>query len=132
MATREWQTWKNMMVRCYDSEHRDYPRYGGRGIVVCASWQTWPPFKKDMGLKPPGATLERRDVNAAYSPENCCWATRKEQQRNRRNNVLFYGKTAWEWAELHGFVGSTLYGRFKRGWTLEAALSTPARKYGTK
>jgi hypothetical protein len=88
-------TWRMMSIRCYDTRHKAYQRYGGRGILVCDSWRFDNPFGfsnflNDMGERPVGHTLDRINNDLNYCPENCKWSTRKEQQNNigvgKRNN----------------------------------------------
>lgn len=75
-----------MLRRCYDPEHPRYADWGGRGIRVCARWHEYPNFLADMGTRPTGRTLDRKDNEGDYEPGNCRWATPKEQQANRRNS----------------------------------------------
>ncbi len=80
--------WKNMRNRCLNERAQDFARYGGRGIRVCSRWYDFATFASDMGPRPHGMTIERKDVNGHYEPSNCHWATQTAQQRNRRNNKL--------------------------------------------
>lgn len=84
--TPEYRAWCGMKERCTNPKNQSFADYGGRGIKVCEAWANdYEQFLRDMGRKPDGCTLERLDVNAGYSKENCVWASRKTQQRNRRN-----------------------------------------------
>lgn len=79
-----WHSWRSMRDRCLKKSHKSYADYGGRGINICDRWDEFANFLADMGERPDGTTLDRVDVNAGYFPENCRWATRSEQQRNKR------------------------------------------------
>lgn len=84
-----YTSWCNMVARCENPKKPEYPQYGGRGIKVCNAWRSFEAFYADMApTYCEGLTLERRDTDGDYSPENCCWATRKEQTRNRRCTYL--------------------------------------------
>lgn len=125
------RTWAGMVRRCTDQGHESYQDYGGRGIKVCDRWLQYENFVADMGERPDGMTLDRYpDMNGNYEPSNCRWATNREQQTNKRNNVLlaFEGRTQTmvEWAEEIGLSPKTLWHRLNTcGWSAEKALSEP-------
>ena len=86
--------WLAMRNRCNNSKGQDFWRYGGRGIKVCSAWDRYVEFRNwalSNGYEE-GLTIDRLDGNKGYSPENCRWATRKEQNRNREYNKLNYRK----------------------------------------
>ena len=121
--------WGQMIARCYDPSHHKYQSYGGRGIRVCDRWICRRLFMEDMGARPEGMTLNRIDNDGPYSPENCEWATAREQNQNRRDSrkITFNGRTECleEWSRLVGINRTTLRRRLNSNWTVEAALTTP-------
>ena len=86
-GTPTYKTWADMKVRCDPMSKQKYPNYAGRGIGVCDRWQTFENFYDDMGERAQGKSLDRIDNNKGYCPENCRWATPKQQCNNRRNTV---------------------------------------------
>lgn len=131
--TALYNLWVRMIVRCYNPADDAYYRYGGRGITVCKRWRnSFLPFKADMGPRPPGMTLDRRNNSRGYSPGNCRWATPGEQQNNRRGNVIVtvngQRMTVTQAARKLGFNTSTFSVRLRRGWTLARAVSTPPQR----
>ena len=125
-----WYTsYRSMMDRCYRTGAKNYPLYGGRGIKVCAEWHNIQNFERwanESGFEI-GLTLERKDVNGNYCPQNCMWATRKQQANNRRNTLFieFNGEshTVSEWSEILGICRSTISNRYYRGLPIEKVLA---------
>lgn len=87
-GTKIYNIWADMVGRCTRPTHMRYADYGGRGITVCERWLDFANFYADMGDRPPGRSLDRRDNDQGYSPENCRWATLSDQARNKRGYGL--------------------------------------------
>ena len=119
-----YHTWKNIRQRCGNPSNNSYGNYGGRGIHLCDEWNDFPTFY-DWAIAngwESGLSIERIDNNGDYCPENCRFATLKEQSRNRRKTVfLTYDgvkKPLSEWCEMLGLNMKTCYGRMHDyGWT---------------
>ena len=133
--TPTWFSWMAMVQRCTDEKCRNYRRYGARGIKVCERWLDFQNFFTDMGVRPPGTSLDRfPNGSGNYEPGNCRWATFKQQARNQKaNRLLTIGDLTLplaEWAEKAGINVSTLRTRLRDGWTVEKAVKTPTIRYG--
>jgi hypothetical protein len=116
-----YQSWCDMKRRCLDPLRQGYENYGGRGIKVCERWLFFGNFLQDMGECPKGLTLERIDNNKGYYKDNCKWATRAEQSRNKReyknstsgvrgvakNNCITKGKLYTYWTAWMSQNGKT-------------------------
>lgn len=121
--SREYSTWVAMRGRCLSPTHKDYPRYGAKGISVCSAWaSSFEAFFADMGHRPHGTTLDRIDPAKGYGPENCRWATPHEQARNRQDITIVdtpAGRMALvDYAAIVGLTKGAAHLRMKRG-TLE-------------
>lgn len=107
-----------MLGRCLTRADRDYDRYGGRGIKVCKRWLKFENFLADMGERPPGTTLDRKDNKKGYNKKNCRWACAKTQANNRDMVIRYLGRTIREWADFTGVCYSTLKSRYAKHGTL--------------
>lgn len=133
--TKLYYKYRNMIDRCHNPKSRNFPRYGGRGISVCDEWRnSFVAFREwayktgyDESLDRSEQSIDRIDGNGNYCPENCRWATSREQQENRDITKFydFRGEkiTASHFADIHGIKDkSFVYGRLKRGRNLEEIL----------
>jgi hypothetical protein len=119
-----------MLDRCYDQTNKQYLDYGGRGVTVCDEWRGpdgMARFVADMGDCPPAHSIDRIDNNQPYSKANCRWATRSQQQRNRRNTriIEYEGRsgTIGDWAKWLGISINTIAYRLQVGRPLGVVLS---------
>lgn len=119
--TPEYRSWNSMRQRCNNPNNDRYFRYGGRGIRVCEAWSDFAQFLRDMGPRPKGHTLERKNNDGNYEPPNCKWATPKEQQNNTCLTIYVEhdGKrqTLSEWSKETGISLIALQARHARGWS---------------
>jgi hypothetical protein len=134
----EYSVWTGMIHRCHNPKRHNYPRYGGRGIVVCDRWrESFAAFLEDMGPRPSMRhQIDRIDNDGPYSPDNCRWASLEEQGRNKRSNHLItaFGKTQTlsEWATETGLRRECIASRLEYGWTPEEALTPEVRTRGPR
>lgn len=132
--TREYRCWFNMKSRCNYKKNKHYKDYGGRAIKVCEAWSGshgFANFIADMGDQPfDGAEIDRIDNDGDYTPENCRWATKEQQDGNKRSTVFVtHGgetKPLFVWCKELGLPYARTYGRlFKLGWTPKEAFFIP-------
>lgn len=129
-----YKVWRGMITRCENPNCASFKRYGGRGIKVCPEWRasflTW---KSDMGERPKGYTIERKNNDVDYSPENCIWAPIQTQANNTSTNTFieFNGqrKTLIQWARTTGLKRELISARLDSGWPIQKALTKKPEIY---
>lgn len=131
-GTPTYRVWCQMRARCLNPRCDSYKHYGARGITICDRWlEDFPAFLSDMGKKPAGLTLDRKDNDGPYSPENCRWATYAQQNRNNRRNrlVTYQGRTMCvrDWAKELGLSWDGMAYRLK-AWPLARAMTAPSAR----
>lgn len=127
---RLYNIWQGMRQRCYDENAMEYHRYGARGIAVCNKWlNSYSEFKK-WSLRNgyhENLSIDRKDNDGNYEPENCKWSTPKQQANNRRNSIFitYEGetKTLAQWSEKTKIAYSCLYRRYKSDWPVKKMLT---------
>lgn len=124
-----------MIKRCYQKTDISFKNYGARGIGVCDKWySSYDAFVSDMGRRPSRKhSIERKDNDGNYDRFNCVWATKKEQARNTRANVLLtingVTKCLPEWADILGMSPATLHTRVRKGWSDARTLTEKPSSY---
>lgn len=115
-----YRSWAHMIQRCRNPNNSNYRHYGEAGIVVCDEWLSFENFLRDMGERPEGTTLDRKDVYDGYCPANCQWGTRGDQARNKKQTVWveYRGERICvrDLAKRFDMSEATLHGRIARGW----------------
>lgn len=127
-GTPIYRAWITMKQRCTNPKSRGWRYYGGRGIKLCLRWHKFENFLKDMGKRPSSRhSVERKNNDGDYCPENCVWLRREFQNRNTRRNrwVTLKGETRYitDWQRKFGVSTTTLYRRLRYGWSIERALT---------
>ena len=117
-----------MKARCHRESHPSYSKYGGIGITVCERWHVYFNFLADMGERPTGMQIDRINLSAEYSPDNCKWSTLEEKGSKRKTNRWLTAngetRTLKQWEDHLGIDHVTLWERMQK-WPLEKALTTP-------
>lgn len=130
----EYRVWTHLKGRCLNPKDKSFANYGGRGVTVCAEWESsFAAFLRDMGPRPsPKHSIDRIDVNAGYYPGNCRWVTADVQQNNRRNNRVLTrdgsSLTLAQWARRLNIQESTIERRLARGLSDAESLVLPRRR----
>ena len=133
--TRLYHIWRTMKARCVDPNSHKYHAYGGRGITICEEWlnsfEAFYDWAMSNGYRE-NLSIDRINNDGSYCPENCRWATAKEQANNTRNNrlLIYNGEshTISEWADITGISAKAIYRRLGRGWNAAKTLTTPLLK----
>ena len=133
-GSKEYGIWGNMLYRCHTESSSHYSNYGGRGVKVGSDWFDYENFIKDMGRAPSlEHSLDRINNDGDYTKENCRWATKKQQSRNRRNSIIVtvYGVDLQvnDYCEKYNKSVHTIRNRIKRGWPMSKIINTPTKGY---
>lgn len=132
--THIYSVWRSMKSRCIKPSHISYINYGGRGIKVCDRWiKSFKNFFEDMGSTyRKGLEIERINNNGNYEPDNCKWATEKEQGNNKRSNVILNHNgrkmTIKQWSEFLNINEATLYRRYYQKWPVNRLLNPKSNR----
>jgi hypothetical protein len=128
MKSATYTSWARMKQRCTNPNATQWKYYGGRGITVSEKWrESFSAFLSDMGARPQNMTLDRIDSDGDYTPDNCRWATRKDQCNNRRTNrlITYNGETLTltQWSDRTGIRVGTIWARINKNWPAHKALT---------
>jgi hypothetical protein len=131
--TPTYRSWTSMRQRCSQTTQIAYRFYGAKGIRVCDRWlNSFENFLADMGECPEGSSIDRINSELGYEVGNCRWATRHEQNRNRKSNVFVtiegVTKCMSDWADKFGVKRTTAIARMRRGWDSARAVSQPVKR----
>ena len=129
-----YQVWQGMKARCLNPNNKHYANYGGRGITICNDWiNDFNQFVQDMGERPQGYSIDRINNNGDYTPNNCKWSTKKEQQRNRRitKHITIAGidYLVCEISEKYNFKWDTIVQRAKTAKNFEELVDKTRKVY---
>jgi hypothetical protein len=132
-ASDEYRIWCNIKSRCQNRKNESFKDYGARGIALAVVWQSFETFYRDMGARPSKRhTIERKNNALGYAPDNCVWATKAQQNRNKRStrHLTHAGETlcVTDWAAKLKLPANTLFSRLHNGWSTEETLLTPKGK----
>lgn len=126
-----YSRWKCMKSRCYSKTDKDYHNYGGRGITMCDEWRydfwAFVDWAMENGYRE-GLTIDRKENDKGYSPENCHWITRYEQNQNKRNIPLYDGMTLPDWCLEHDVSYERVSADLHRGVPFEDAVKSAVEK----
>lgn len=128
--TPEYVAWRSMIARCENPKNKSFVDYGGRGISVTAAWHSFAVFVAAVGPRPSAKhSIDRLDNDKGYEPGNVRWATRLEQNTNKRNVHLLAARgksqTISQWAKEIGVSGKTILTRLRADWPIERAIFEP-------
>lgn len=125
-SSKTYSVWSAMKDRCSNPNNPAFHNYGGRGIRVCERWLSFANFLEDMGEKPEGFSIDRKNNDGDYEPGNCRWATKQEQVNNMRVNRFIthrgFTLTLSQWCRTLGLPLSRVEARLRRGWEFAEAV----------
>ena len=132
--TSLYRIWCHMKERCYDHNSKGYHWYGGRGIIICDEWLEFQNFYEWANCNgyQKTLTIDRKNNDGPYSPDNCRFSSWKVQANNRTSSHIIKYKnksmTLQQWADLLGIGQNTILQRLRSGWPTEKALFKPIRE----